>query len=44
MHGNHFLKMICSTQTPVALSSGEGEMGRVDTRCLRSHWLEESVL
>ena len=25
MHGNHFLKMICSTQTPIALSSGESE-------------------
>ena len=25
MHGDHFLKMICSTQVPIALSSGESE-------------------
>ena len=25
MHGNHFLKMFCSTQVPFALSSGESE-------------------
>ena len=25
MHGDHFLKMICSTQVPTALSSGESE-------------------
>ena len=25
MHGEHFLKMICSTQIPIALSSGESE-------------------
>ena len=25
MQGNHFLKMICSTQVPIALSSGESE-------------------
>ena len=25
VHGDHFLKMICSTQVPIALSSGESE-------------------
>ena len=25
MHGDHFLKMICSTQVPIALRSGESE-------------------
>ena len=25
MHGDHFLKMICSTQVPIVLSSGESE-------------------
>ena len=25
MHGDHFLKMICSTQVPITLSSGESE-------------------
>ena len=25
MHGKHFIKMLCTTQIPIALSSGESE-------------------
>ena len=45
MHGDHFLKMICSTQVPIALSAQlrRKRMVRFDARWMRCHWPEELV-